>query len=267
MLPIMNIAGTTLRWALRDRLLHALLGVSLLVLLLVPLFSTFSMRQVQELSITLSLSSLSFTLLVLSILLGASSVWRDVERRYTVAVLTLPVSRASYLLGKFVGVALIILICSLLLSLVSFPVIVLSAAQYPSEIPIHWGNLILAVGANCLKYILLATIALFFSCIGTSFFLPFFAAISIYLAGSASQDVFEYISGEFGRTVSPAGKLLAKGAYYLLPNFSAFDLQVQAIYGLPVPTGGLVYTLLYFLVYTATVLVLAVWVFSRRELP
>jgi ABC-type transport system involved in multi-copper enzyme maturation permease subunit len=263
----MNLAGITFRWALRDRLLHALLGVSLLVLLMVPLLSTFSMRQVQELSITLSLSATSFTLLVLSILLGASSIWRDVERRYTMAVLTLPMDRASYVLGKFVGAALLIGICSALLSLASFAVIVFASAQYPSEIPIHWSNLVLAATMNCLKYILLATVALFFSCISTSFFLPFFATISMYLAGSASQEVFEYISGEFGRTASPAGKLLVQGAYYLLPNFSAFNLQVQAIYGLPIPAQGLLYTFLYFLVYTALVLALAVWVFSRRELP
>ncbi len=71
----------TVRSILRDRVLHALLGVALLLFLLVPVFSLFSMRQVQELSVTLCLSALSLVLLVLSVLLGASSIWRDIERR------------------------------------------------------------------------------------------------------------------------------------------------------------------------------------------
>jgi len=263
----LNLVFLTFRWALRDRLLHMILGASLLLFLLVPIFSTFSMRQVQELSITLSMSAISFTLLVLSILLGASAVWRDVERRYTASVLTLPMPRSSYILGKFLGGALLLVICSVVMGVVSLAVIAISSSLYPSDLPIRWYAIILAVTASCMKYVLLATVALLFSCISTSFFLPFFGTVSIFLAGSASQEVFEYVSGEVGKTVSPFAAAMVKGLYYLLPNLSAFDFQVNAIYALEIPAKGLLYTTLYFLVYTSILLVLAAWVFGRRELP
>jgi Cu-processing system permease protein len=263
----LNLVYLSFRWALRDRLLHMILGAALLVFCLVPLFSTFSMRQVQELSITLSLSAISFTLLVLSILLGSSAVWRDVERRYTASVLSLPIRRSSYVLGKFLGAALLLVICAATMGLVSLLVIAVSSSLYPSELPIHWVTILLAVIASCMKYILLATVALLFSCISTSFFLPFFGTVSIFLAGSASQEVYEYITGETARTISPWATTAVKGLYYLLPNLSAFDLQVNAIYGLDIPVQGLVFTSLYFLVYTAILLALASWMFGRRELP
>ena len=259
------VTGVTLRSILRDRVLHALLSVALLMFLLVPAFSLFSMRQVQELSITLSLSCTSFILLILSTLLGASSIWRDIERRYTASILGLPVSRAGYLLGKFFGITLFIAACTALFAVVSVVVIKIGAAQYPADISVRWENVLLAIGADGLKYVLVAAVALLFSSLSTSFFLPVFGTLAIYFAGSASQEVIAYVSGEFGRQISPVAKGFIQLVYYLLPNLSAFDLKVEAIYALPLSASGLLLTFLYFLVYTGTLLSLAVWNFSRRE--
>ena len=63
---------------IRDHVLHALLGTAML--LLVPAFSLFSMRQKQELAMTLCLSATSLLLLVFTVLLVASSIWRDIEK-------------------------------------------------------------------------------------------------------------------------------------------------------------------------------------------
>lgn len=263
-----TLLSVTLKWTLRDKVLHALLGVALLFFFLVPFFSLFSMRQVQELSISLSLSAISFILLILTTVFGASSIWRDVERRYTVSVLGLPVSRVSYIIAKFLGIAAIILFCAILLGLLSVIIISISSVQYQEQIPmpIHWMNIFFSVASDSLKYMLLAAFALLFSSLSTSFFLPFFATIAVYIAGSASQEVYEYISGDFGKTISPLVRMAMKALYYLLPNFSAFNLKVQAIYGLPLSYAGLGYTLLYFLIYTGILLTCSIWIFSKRQL-
>ena len=264
---VLALISVTLRGIVRDRMLRAILGTVLLLILLVPVFSAFSMRQVQELAITITLSAISFFLLVMAVLLGSSSVWRDVERRYTSSILTLPVSRSSYILSKYCGIAVFIACCGVLLGLVSAPVILLTAATYPSDTPIHWLNIAVAIGADIVKYLLVAALALFFSSLSTSFFLPFFATIAVYLAGTGSQEVFEYVSGQFGSELSPAALAAVKGVYYILPNFSAFDLKVQAIYGLSSSSGGIAFIVLYGVVYISILLSLSVWVFTRRQLP
>lgn len=256
-----------LRAILRDRVLYAVLGVAVAMLLLVPSLSTFSMRQVQELAITLSLSAISATLLVVTLLLGASSVWRDIDRRYTSSILTMPVSRTVFLLSKFVSIALFLILCTLILGLVSAGVISLAAVSYPSEIPIHWGNIGMVLVGDVFKYMLLTAFSLLISTISTSFYLPFFTTLAIYFCGSASQEVYEYVSSEFGRSMSHLAIQAIKGAYYLLPNFAAFDFQVEAVYGLVIPTSGLVLTTAYALVYCGILLGLAVFSFSRRQLP
>ena len=146
-------------------------------------------------------------------------------------------------------------------------VIVLASVSYPSDIPIHWGNITLALCGVLGKYLSLAALALLLSTLSTSFYLPFFGTLAIYFCGSASQEVYEYVTGEFGKGIDPVSANVVKAAYYLLPNFSAFDFQVQAVYALPVPAQGLLLTALYALVYTGILLVLAVLGFERRELP
>ena len=267
MSSIVNLMYVTWKWTLRDRILHSMLGVSLLLLLLIPSFSMFSMRQVQELSITLSLSAVSFVLLVLAILLGGSSIWRDLEKRYAGSVLGMPISRGAFVVGKFAGIACLLFSCALLLGAASFIVVSVTSTLHPSDVRVNWLNLGAAVFFDALKYVLLAAWALLFSVLSTSFFLPFFGTISIFLAGSASQEVYEYVSGEFGRTMAPAFKGVVQAMYYLLPNFSAFNLKVHAVYALPLSAGGLLYTLGYFLVYTALLITVSIWIFSRRDLP
>jgi ABC-type transport system involved in multi-copper enzyme maturation permease subunit len=263
---LLMLTKVNLHGFFRDRILHALLGVFFFILVLVPVFSLFSMRQVQELAITLTLSVISWVLLVFAVLLGASSIWRDMERRYTISVLGMPVGRSTYLFGKWVSIAIFLTLCVILLGLVSFFTILVASAQYPSELPFQLGNFAVAIFFSLLKYLLLASIALFFSALSTSFFLPLFGTLALYLAGGASQQAMEYVSGPLGASLSPVVRVAAKGFYYLLPNFSAFDLTSYAVYALPLDFSGLLLTLLYFITYTAIILWGAMTVFNRRDL-
>jgi Cu-processing system permease protein len=267
----MNVFGATVvmtfRGILRDRVLHAILAVAVAMILLVPALSTFSMRQVQELSITLSLSAISFVLLMVTLLLGSSSVWRDIEKKYLASVLSYPVSRSVFLLGKFCGIACFITLCGILLGAAAALIISISSAQYPSDVPIHWQKIALALLADILKYIMLVSVAIFFSSVSTSFYFPFFGTIAIYLAGSGSQEVYDYLSGPFGQSLGRVSVWVLKAVYYLLPNFAAFDLKVPAIYGVPLLPSGLCLTFGYGALYSAVALTLAAIFFSRRQFP
>lgn len=256
-----------LKSIIRDRLLTGVIFIACILILLVPVFSNFSMRQVQELSITLSLSATSSILLVLSLLLGGTSIWRDIERRYTPSVLTLPVSRALYVWAKFIAIAIFLLFSGFILALASAIVIWTSSLSYPSDIPIHWLNIALAIGGDVMKYILLTASAVLFSTFSTSFFLPFFGTTALYFVGSASQEVFEFVSGPYGKELSPLVLLLIKSVYFVMPNFSGFNHKVHAIYGLPLDLTSIAYSSVYGILYTMILVTLAIVVFSRRELP
>lgn len=252
--------------AIRDKLLHAIAAVGLLLMVLIPMFSLFTMRQVQELAITIATSASSFILLIVTLLLGSTSVWRDIERKYTHSLLGMPLSRTCYLFGKYLGCAAVILGIALLLGGVSLIAIKIAAAQYKSDLPLLWGTIITAMVFDALKYLLLLSVALFFSALSTSYYFPFFVTIAIYMVGTASQEVYEYMNGSYAAKFSSFLHGIIKGLYYLLPNLQGFNLKVYAIYSLPLSLMGLCWTLLYFITYTGIVLMLSAWVFARREL-
>ena len=261
----MTIVTVTIKGLLRDRVLQGIL-VAALVFLAIPSISTLSMRQVPELALTLCLSLVSFILLLLAVFLGGVSLWRDVERRYTHSVLTLPCSRTRYLLERFTGIAIFLLGTATLLSLLTLLVVSLVSANYPPDRPISWVAVIAALGFDTLKCFLLVAFALLFSSVSTSFFLPVFGTIAIYLVGGATQQAYDYVLSPAGQTLSPLSQKMAETLYYILPNFSAFDLKVNAIYALPLDPHALSLTVGYGVLYLAIVLIAAAAIYSRREL-
>jgi Cu-processing system permease protein len=260
-----TIIQITLKGIFRDRVFQGIM-VTACAFLLIPIIASLSMRQVTELSLTLSLSLISFILLLLAVFLGGTSLWKDIERRYTFSVLGLPLSRQSYLLGRFCGTALFVLLAAVVLGVAAFAVVFYSSAIYPSDRPIIWSTMALCILFDALKYILLIAVAFLFSTVSTSFFLPVFGTIATFLAGGVTQQVYEYINSPASKNMSPGVKKIAAGLYYMLPNFSAFDLKVNTIYSLPLPVSGLLLTVAYFVVYVGILLCLSAAIFTRREM-
>lgn len=265
---MVSIIKITLKGIFRDKIFQ---GIMLLAALLffIPSVSTLSMRQVTELSITLSLSLISFILLLLSVFLGATTLWKDIERRYTFSVLSLPVSRTEYLLGRFCGVSLFLFLTTFVLGIIACAVIKMSASAYPSTAgqPLIWWYIIIAIFASTLKYILLVAVALLLSTVSTSFFLPIFGTICVYFTSSITQQVYEFVRSPASiKTIIPVVKYVAIAAYYIMPNFAGFDLKINAIYGVVPDIDGLLLTFFYFVSYTTIILGGAAFVFERREM-
>ena len=262
---MMSTIRVTLKGIFRDRVFQGIM-VAACLFLLIPVIASLSMRQVTELSLTLSLSLISFILLLLAVFLGGTSLWKDIERRYTFSVLGLPISRQSYMVGRFGGTALFVLLAATLLAIAAFAVVMYATTLYPSERPIVWSNMAVCILFDALKYIMLIAVAFLFSTVSTSFFLPIFGTIATFLAGGVTQQVYEFVNSPSGKNLSPLIKQLSTALYYVLPNFGAFDLKVNAIYGLPLHYSGLFLTGAYFIVYNGLLLSIAAAVFARREM-
>ncbi|MCP3177402.1 ABC transporter permease [Desulfuromonas sp. KJ2020] len=261
----MSIAIVTFKGIIRDRVPQGILSCAL-IFLVIPAVSALSMRQVTELSLTLSLSLVSFLLLLLAIFLGSVSLWRDVERRYTHGVLTLPISRGRYVVGRFVGISTFLFGTVIFLGGLTLAVVAFVSATYVPERAVAWTAVIAALGFEMLQCLLLVGFAVLFSSVSTSFFLPVFGSLAVYLVGGASQQAYDYVLSPAGQTLTPLVRQVAEVLYYILPNFSAFDLKVNAIYALPLDPSAIALTACYGLLYTAFVLILAAAIYSRREL-
>ncbi len=260
-----SIAAITFKNVFKDRIAIIILSM-IAIYFLVPVFSSFSMRQVQEVSITASLTINSFILLFLSIFGAMATIWRDIERKFVYTILSYPIKRSSYIIGRFLGFALVMLVVLLVDLLLSAVAIHICAGMYKSRLPIMWNNIIFASIFSYLEYLLLMAFGFLFASFSTSFFVPFFATISIFIAGNASQGVYDYIFHTGFHHYSLMFKTVIKAVYYILPNFSSFDLTAYATYALKLEFDHMVYTSIYFILYFAVVMSLTNIIFKRRDL-
>jgi len=250
----------------RDKVLRIIILSGLLFLLLAPFIGVFSMRQVQQLLVTVSLSWMSLMLLLVALILGSSSIWRDIERRWLFSVFGLPLERSTYLFAKITAIFVSLAIAGLFLGGIGAGLIAIVGSKYSTALDFSWLNYGYAVTFTILKYMLLAAIAVFFSSVSTSFFLPIFGSLGVFFAGSASQAVLDYLTSQTSEPVAASTLFFAKSLYYLLPNFSIFDYTTQTVYGLPIASSQLLLGAIYFLIYTAIIICISVMTLSRREL-
>jgi ABC-type transport system involved in multi-copper enzyme maturation permease subunit len=213
----------------------------------------------------MSLTINSFILLFLAVFGGVATIWRDIERKHTYTILSYPIERYSYFLGRFIGFAVIMLIISIINFLISIVVIKIGAASYKSELPIVWSSISLAFFMSYLKYILLMAFGFFFSAFSTSFFTPFFSTIAVYVAGNASQGIYDYIINA-GDKYSSLFKSVIKVIYLIFPNFSSFDFTAYATYALKVDANAVYMSLIYFVIYLLIVFSLSIIIFNKRDM-
>ncbi|MDQ7031444.1 MAG: hypothetical protein Q9M37_01825 [Desulfonauticus sp.] len=223
------------------------------------------MRQLQEIAITLSLSLNSFILLLLSLFGAISTIWKDIEKRHAYTILSYPIARWNYLLGRYLGFVFILLIITLLDFTLSVVCIKICSSIYKSELPILWGNIFAAFIFCFLKYSLLLGIGFLFACVSTSFFTPIFSTITIFIAGNSIQGIVDYITKQKAE-VSIFIKTVVKILYYVVPNFSAFDLTAYASYSLPLDIKSIMFSIAYFILYLGIIITLSIIVFSTRDL-
>jgi hypothetical protein len=104
------------------------------------------------------------------------------------------------------------------------------------------------------------SLALFFS----TFSSPFLSAVltlGLWVIGHFNEDLRNY-----GATIeSKAAATIARGIYYVVPNFASFDVKLQVVHAQAVPLQYLAMTTAYGLVYVAFVLVGATIIFSKRD--
>jgi ABC-type transport system involved in multi-copper enzyme maturation permease subunit len=120
--------------------------------------------------------------------------------------------------------------------------------------------LLAAIGLILAELVLITAIALFFSTFST----PILSAaltFGFFIVGHFSEDL-----RHFDQVVdSAAAARLARGLYWVLPNLSPFDVKAQVVHGQTVSAGYIALTLGYGALYTAMLLAISIYVFSRRD--
>lgn len=265
MRSIISLAKITVKGIRSEKLYYILFLATLLVLFLTPYFATLSPRQGKQVALDFILATQSFMGLVIAIFIGSGMLSKDMDSKVIYSVISRPISRSEYIIGRFAGLAFIILTVLLITSLLGMMSYYGTLWLFPTlgDMPnwrLYWLNMFFLH----LKLLILVAIAFLFSSFSTSTFFPLAVTIGVYIVGSSSLKVKTYLeSTEYWGAVF---KILVNIAFYVFPNLSAFDLKNQAAYNLPVQSSFFPLIILYGVLYTVIVLSLTVFIFKRRDL-
>src|SRR6195256_4273594 len=106
---IASIAHNTLREAVRDRVLYNLVLFVLLLTGAAVFIGELSGGQERKIIVDLGLSAMLLFGVFIAIFVGVGLVYKEIERRTLYAILSKPITRGQFLLGKYLGLCLTLL--------------------------------------------------------------------------------------------------------------------------------------------------------------
>ena len=260
------IAISVFRESVRDKVLYNLVAFAILMMGASYLLGQLTAGQDVKIIKDLGLSAMSVFGLFIAIFIGIGLVSKEVERRSVYSLLPKPIHRYQLILGKYSGLTLTLVVNVVIMTLAFYAVLMYTARGTPPNVQRAWDApaldpaLLKAIGLILIELLLVTAIALFFSTFST----PILSAaltFGVFIVGNFSTDLrnFDQVLN------SPAAVRLARGLYWVLPNLGQFDVKSQVVHGQPVPIGYMALTAAYAAFYTAMILTMAVFIFSRRD--
>jgi len=253
---IAAIALHTFKESVRDKVLYNLIVFALLLIAASILFGQISVGVEQIILVNLSLSAISVIGLVMAIFIGIGLVSKEIDRRTIHNVLSKPVRRWEFIIGKYGGLLLTLTVNTAIMTAGFY------AALLYQKRSLGRDDLaaLEAIYLILLELALVTGIALLFSCLST----PILSAVytfALFVIGNFLSDMRDFGS----QSSAPGVRALSQALYYLLPNFSDFNVISRVAHGEQIAPVLLVASSLYALLYGAVLISGAVLIFEERE--
>jgi ABC-type transport system involved in multi-copper enzyme maturation permease subunit len=253
---LIHIASNTFREAVRDRVLYNLIAFALLLSGAAIFVGQISIDIERLVVINLGLTAVSLFGIVIAIFIGIGLVSKEIEKRTLYTVLSRPVRRWEFIVGKFLGLAGTLIVNTFLMAIGVFGALLYVAHKFSAPDAL----ILVALYFIVLEFLIICSLALLFS----SFSSPLLSAVfafSLFVIGSFADDLRGFATLTHGIT-----RWIATGAAYLVPNFSALNVITAVAHQQPLASRLILQNTLYALCYTAMALSGAVLIFERRNL-
>ncbi len=250
---IFSIAANTFRETIRNKILYTILAFALLVIGLSRFLADLSVGELTRIIVDVGLACIHLFGVLIAVFIGITLISNEVERKTVYLILSRPVPRWEFIVGKAVGLSGTLALVTLVMSLTLF-LVHLGYEGAPET------GIFIASAGIYMELVLLICLASLFSTFTTPTLSAIFT-LSAFLIGHVSKDLVVF----GGRAASRTVRLTADILFYLLPNLENVNWKNEVVYGgvrsfsvLLLPAG-------YMLSYSAAVLVLACLIFSRKD--
>ena len=249
---VIAIARNTFLETIRDRILNAILIFAVVLIGASILLGQLSAGQDVKIIKDLGLAALGFFGVIIAVFVGTSLVHKELDKRTVFVVLTKPVPRSAFLVGKLIGLMMTLTVLTAAMGAAYLGLLALLRVE------IHAG-MFQAIGFAWLELVLLTSLTLVFSTFTTPVLCMLYA-FALYFIGH-NMHTFKELTDKAG----PGLREVLLALYYALPNLTIFDIKNQVVYGFAAPAGQVAWTVAYAFAYSAALFCVATLIFARRE--
>jgi ABC-type transport system involved in multi-copper enzyme maturation permease subunit len=256
MYRIMTIAMGAFKESVRERVLYNLIVFALLMIGAAILMGSISVGVERIILVNLGLGAISVFGLLIAIFIGIDLVSKEIERRTIYNILSKPVTRAEFIVGKYAGLLVTLFVNTAIMTSGFY----LALAIQKRGLEFGDLSLLIAIYFILLQLAIVVGVAIFFSCIST----PILSAVftfCLFVIGNFSSDIRWFGQGSGSPFLEKATAVL----YYILPNFGDFNIIDQVAHGVKIPGIFITANTCYALLYIAVLLSGAVMIFEERE--
>jgi len=252
MKAIRAIALNTFREAIRDRILYLLLVFALVMIASARIVSVLTVGDEDKIIKDIGLSAIGLFGTLTAIFVGVGLVFKEIERRTVYTILSKPIRRWQFILGKYLGLVLVLFVNMAVMSAGYYALLLARGAASP--------RLLSAIALSFVELLVVTALAIFFSSFSTPILSGIFT-LSSYVLGHLSWSLLllkERIGTGFGGTVCEV-------LYRVIPNLERFNIRPEVVHGLDVGPERVVWAAVYGVAWTAVILLGAALAFSRRD--
>jgi len=252
---IWTICLNTFKESVRDRIFYLLLMFAIFIILVSRAISWIGLDEVKIMK-DFGLSTISFFAVIVAIYVGTGLLFKEIDRRTIYTVLSKPVRRYEFLLGKYFGLLLMLLVN-----------VAVMGATFVAYLYLWQGYagiaLLKGIFLIYLELVLLTAVAIMFSTLASPILSAVFT-LCVYITGHF-MDGFRMLSERAERAGSVVGKLICDVAFYILPNLGFFDAKREAVHGKLISAQRIGLCIGYCAVYTIILLTVSLMVFRRKN--
>jgi ABC-type transport system involved in multi-copper enzyme maturation permease subunit len=249
---ILSISLNTFRETLREKLLYNLLIFALLMIGSSILLSRLTLGDANRLILDLGLASINIFGVIIAIFVGIGLVSKEIDKKTIYTILSKPVPRYEFLLGKYIGLCITLLANTTIMVAGLF--MVLKFMQVPIEVVLFQSVLLIYV-----ELLVVTAVALLFSTFTSSTLSAIFT-LAIYVIGHLSGDL-----KNLGSKLDSVSQGVLNALYYLMPNLERFNLKGHVIHQLDIGMMDMTLIICYGMAYATLVLLVATIIFQRRD--
>lgn len=251
---ISAISKVTFHELLREKILWSSMAFGILAVVLAVIVSQLSYTDNARITIDFGMTSIAIIGAFIAIIMGSGLISKELQHRTHFIVLTKPVFRWQYIVGRWAGLFEVIALNSVIM----FSIMVIIFAVYGGKVSFDLFKCLLLI---LIEFGVLSAISSIFSTFTTTI-LASIITVGIWIIGHAMEQLKIMVNKSDDEVMQTLLKIITE----MFPDLTRFDIKMQISFSLPVSNSMVFASFGYGISYMVAAILISCIIFSNKEL-